>query len=131
MKRNIFRLLLAVILLALVYGIHYAWISFPIISGYNAKQMCTCMFVSGRDQKDIDTSDLGKFPLNIAVNKADFHDSSVTSTVLGTAKKKAIFRKGIGCTLINDITESDLKSQSFTIPSPPSLNTDSIAWPNV
>ena len=130
MKKNILRLLLAVILLALVYGINYAWISFPIISGYNAKQMCTCMFVSGRDQKDIDTSDLGKFPLNIAVNKADFHDSSVTSTVLGMASKKAIYRKGIGCTLINDIAESDLKSQAFTIPSSPSLNTDSIAWPN-
>lgn len=113
-----------------MYGIHYAWISFPIISGYNAKQMCICVFVSGRDPKDIDTSDLGKFPLSIATNKVNFHDSSVTSTVWGMATKKVIYRKGIGCTLINDINEEQLRSQVFEIPPAPLQNTDTIAWPN-
>ena len=130
MKRNILRVLLAVILLALIYGIHYAWISFPIISGYNAKQMCTCVFVSERDPKDIDTSDLGEFPLSIANNKVGFHDSSVTTTIWGMATKKAIYRKGIGCTLINDITEEQLRSQAFEMPSAPLQNADAIAWPN-
>lgn len=129
MRKNLLRLLLAVILLALVYGIHYAWISFPIISGYNAKQMCTCVFVSDRDPKDIDSSDLGESPLNIATNKVNYQDSSVTSTVWGMAVKKAIYRKGIGCTLINDITETQLRSQSFEIPTPAFKNTDTIAWP--
>ncbi|MGH2563005.1 MAG: serine hydrolase domain-containing protein, partial [Ginsengibacter sp.] len=129
MKKNILRLLLIVILIALVYGIHYAWISFPIISGYNAKQMCTCVFVSGRDPKDIDTSDLGEFPLSVATNKVNYGDSSVTTTVWGIATKKAIYRKGIGCILINDITEKQLRSQTFEIPIPPLQNTDTIAWP--
>ena len=92
--------------------------------------MCTCVFVSGRDPKDIDTSDLGELPLNIATNKVNYEDSSVTSTVWGTASKKAIYRKGIGCTLINDISEKQLRSQSFEIPVPPSQNADSIEWPN-
>ena len=130
MKRLILRLLLIVILVALGWGIHYAWVSFPIISGYNAKQMCTCVFVSGRDPKDIDTSDLGELPLSIATNKVNYEDSSVTSTIWGTASKKAIYRRGIGCTLINDIREKQLRSQSFAIPVPTVQNTDSISWPN-
>ena len=128
-KKKLLRLLLVVILLGVTWIIHYAWISFPIISGFNAKQMCTCMFVSGRDQKDIDTTDLGEFPLSIATNKINLKDSSVTSTVWGMAAKKAIYRKGIGCTLINEIDEEKLRSQVFIIPSPPTLNTDSLAWP--
>ncbi|MEO9033665.1 MAG: serine hydrolase [Ginsengibacter sp.] len=124
------RLVMIVILLVLSWVVHYAWISFPIISGYNAKQMCSCVFVSGRDQKAIDTSDLGEFPLNVASNKVNFTDSSVTATVLGMAMQNAIYRKGIGCTLINDITEEKLRSQVFVIPAPPAVNTDSIAWPS-
>ena len=129
MKRFILRLLLIVILIAIGWGIHYAWVSFPIISGYNAKQMCTCVFVSGRDPKDIDTSDLGELPLSIASNKVNYEDSSVTSTVWGTASKKAIYRSGVGCTLINDISEKQLRSQSLEIPVSTVYNADSIAWP--
>lgn len=130
MKRFILRLLLIVILIALGWGIRYAWVSFPIISGYNAKQMCTCVFVLGREAKDIDTSDLGELPLSIATNKVNYKDSSVTSSVWGTASKKAIYRRGIGCTLINDMSEKQLRSQSFVIPVASVQNTDSIAWPN-
>lgn len=130
MKRFILRLMLIVILVALAWGIRYAWVSFPIISGYNAKQMCTCVFVSGRDAKNIDTSDLGELPLSIATNKVNYEDSSVTSTVWGTASKKAIYRRGIGCTLINDISEKQLGSQTFVIPAATVQNADSIAWPN-
>jgi hypothetical protein len=51
----------------LIWVIHYAWISFPIISGFGAKQICSCMFVSGRTQESIDTSDLGDFPLPLGL----------------------------------------------------------------
>ncbi len=129
MRKYFFRVCLTVIFIVLLWVIHYAWISFPIISGYNAKQMCTCVFVSGRDPKDIDTSDLGWFPLNIATNKVNFQDSSVTSAVWGFATKKAVYRKRIGCTLINDINEKQLRLQSFEIPEPPHQNSDTIGWP--
>lgn len=109
--------------------IYYTWISFPIISGFNAKQMCTCIFVSGRTEISIDTSDLGEFPLNVATNTVNLKDSSVTSTVLGLAKKKAIYRKGIGCTLINGISEKNVRSQVYVI-SPPPEDTDTLPWPD-
>ncbi|MEO6330430.1 MAG: serine hydrolase, partial [Ginsengibacter sp.] len=130
LKITFLHLLLAVIFIALAFVIHYAWISFPIISGFNAKQMCTCIFVSGRDKKDLDTSEFSAAPLSLAKNEVNFIDSSVTSSVLGMAKRKAIFRKGIGCTLINEISEKELRAQVFHIASPPLLNTDSIPWPS-
>ncbi|MEP6949274.1 MAG: serine hydrolase [Ginsengibacter sp.] len=129
MKKIILRLLLAVIFIALIWVIHYAWVSFPIISGFDAKEMCSCAFVSNRDKKDMDTGEFADLPLSLARNEVNFGDSSVTSTIWGMAKKKAIYRKGTGCTLINDINENKLRSQTFLIPAPPFLNTDTIPWP--
>lgn len=129
MKKIIKRTLLIIVLIALGYGIHYCWVSFPIISGFGAKQMCSCMFVSGRTEQSVDTGELTAFPLNLGSYKVNIQDSSVTGSVLGFAKKKAIYRKGIGCTVINDISEDELRAQTFSIPSPPAINTDTLAWP--
>ena len=130
MKKNILRVAVSVILIALIWAIHYAWISFPIISGFDAKEMCTCVFVSGRDKAAMDTSEFAAIPFSIARNEVNTGDSSVTSTVWGMAKKKAIYRKGIGCTLINEISEETLRSQTFPIPMPSHVNTDTIPWPD-
>lgn len=129
LKKIIRRLLVTVILVVFIWGFYYAWISLPIISGFDAKEMCTCVFVSGRDKRAMDTSEFADFPFNLVRNEVDFHDSSVTSTLWGIAKKKAIYRRGTGCTLINDITEHDLRSQTFSIAAPALLHTDTIPWP--
>jgi CubicO group peptidase (beta-lactamase class C family) len=122
-----------IIIISLIFVsvvIRYLWISLPIISGFNAKQMCTCFFVSGRNKKDIETSDLGKFPLNIATNKINKEDSSVTTTILGLAKQKAIYREGFGCTIVKDIQEADLRTRVAVIPLAPALDRNNIPWPN-
>ncbi|MEP6927680.1 MAG: serine hydrolase, partial [Ginsengibacter sp.] len=130
LKKIILRLILTVILIALAWGIHYAWISFPIISGFDAKEMCTCAFVSGREKTGIDTSEFADFPLSLPKNEVNLQDSSVTSSIWGMAKKKAIYRRGIGCTLINDVSENELRAQAFSIPASPVFNTDTIPWPD-
>jgi hypothetical protein len=56
-------------------------------------------------------------------------DSSVTASVWGMAERKAIYRHGIGATLVNDFTETDIRKQVFHIPPKPHNNTDSIPWP--
>lgn len=128
MKKIIVRSLLLIALIALAWGIHYAWITFPIVTGFDAKQVCTCVFVSGRNTADIDTTEMGEYPFNLAKYEVNYEDSSVTATVWGMAKRKAIYRKGIGCTLINDIDEQQLRSQVFNIPSPP-VHPDTMLWP--
>ena len=129
LKKIIKRSLLIITSIALIWAVHYAWTAFPIISGFDAKQVCTCVFVSNRDTKALDTSEMAELPFSLGSYEVNTKDSSVTATVWGMAKKKAIYRKGIGCTLINDITEQQLRSQVFAIPAPPLLNTDTIPWP--
>jgi len=123
------RLILVVVLALLAYGIRYAWVSFPIITGYGAKNLCSCMFVGGRTEKSVKEEELADSPLNLGTYTADEKDSSVTGTVAGLAKRKAIYRKGLGCTLINDMTEAELRAQHFVTAPPPPVNPDTIAWP--
>lgn len=130
MKKIFRRMFLAVLLLALLGVIYYAWISFPIMTGFAAKQMCTCTFVSGREQKDIEANELGFFPVSLVRNVINFEDSSVTSTILWLAKKKAYYRKKIGCTLINNVSSDQLHAQVFAIPASPLINLDSLLWPS-
>ncbi len=87
------------------------------------------MFVSNRTQESIDAAEMNEFPFKLGKYVVNMQDSSVTATVLGFAKQKAIYRKGLGCTLINDIPEQQVRAQVFSIPSPPLLNTDTIPFP--
>ncbi len=106
-------------LLTLLYAIYYCWLSFPIISGGNAKIACSCAFIQGRSKESIEKEELSVVPLSLAELIIDIKDSSVTATVLGMAKRKAIYRKGLGCTLVNDISETELRAQPFYIPQAP------------
>lgn len=123
MKRLVLFLLLAVI----GYGIYYAWFAFPIISGFSAKNACSCSFLQGRTEENINREELGSFPLSIGSININYKDSSVTGSVLGLAKRKAIFRKGLGCTLINDLSEDAVRAQRFSV-TPFNLPPDT-AWP--
>jgi len=129
-KRAVKRVFIIALLAVIAYGIHYAWASFPVISSYGAKNLCSCIFVAGRDEKDVKQQELGDFPLSIGTYKIDYKDSSVTGTVFGFASHKAIFRKGLGCTIVNDFSEKEIRAQHFILASAPSINTDSIPWPS-
>ena len=100
-KRVITRVLLLIVIVALAYGIRYCWLSFPIISGYGAKNMCSAVFLAGRSEQQERSQELGFFPMSLGTFTVDYKDSSVTGTVLGFARKRAIYRKGLGATLVN------------------------------
>jgi CubicO group peptidase (beta-lactamase class C family) len=115
-KKIVTRSLLFLLLAALCYGVYYCWFSFPIISGYSAKNACSCVFIQGRTKESINKEELGSFPLSLGSIEINYKDSSVTGTVLGLAKRKAIYRSGLGCTLINDLSENAVRSQNFSVP---------------
>jgi CubicO group peptidase (beta-lactamase class C family) len=102
--------------------------AFPIVSGYSAKNLCSHVFVSGREAQDVIDKELGNMPLAIGSPKIDLEDQSASATVFGLAKKKAIYRPGLGCTLINSVEEEDLRAESFNKPSFP-YDKDTAAWP--
>ena len=128
-RRIIIRSLLFLLLLIIAGGSWYAWRAFPIISGYGAKNMASAIFVQHREKAEIIEKDLGRFPLSLGHFTVNKKDSSVTGTVWGFAKRKAIYRKGLGCTLINEFSEAAIRAQHFDIPSAPVINKDSIPWP--
>lgn len=123
---KVFGWLLIVVLIVVAW---IAWGVFPAVSGYGAKNMCSAVYLQHRDANDIIKEDLAGFPLSLGTFELDEKDSSVTGSVWGLAKRKAIFRSNIGATLVNDFTEEQIRAQHFSIPPKPVVNMDSIAWP--
>ena len=93
MKKIIIRSLLIIFIAALVWIIHYAWVSFPIIIAFGAKEICSCMFVSGRDKRDIEKQDLEGLPSLLGRYEVNIKDSSVTGTVWVWQRKKRFTEK--------------------------------------
>ncbi len=129
MPKKILRFILLLLAGALAYGIYYCWTSFPILTGYSAKLMCSGLFVSQRTEDDISSKDLSEKLMQLATCKVDYTDSSVTASVWGMAKQKAIYRKGLGATLVSEYSEAEIRNQTFTIPVSSPINTDTIPWP--
>lgn len=120
---------LLLLFLLIAIAIWYAWRAFPIIAGYGAKNMASAIYLQNRKPADILKEDLGDFPLWLGSYKINEKDRSVTGSVWGFAKRKAIFRQGLGCTLINDLSEAQIRGQRFVLPSTVNANNDSIPWP--
>ncbi len=107
----IFSLLL--LLAATFYFVLYP--KLEIIAGYNAKILCSCIFVSHIPEDTATRIDLGFGPLWLATNSVDYRSKTVESSVWGLHPKKAIYRDGLGCTLFHNISETEVSSQKFNI----------------
>lgn len=119
---------LFILIVSIGVAVYYASQAFPIITGYGAKNLCSCAYLSGRSQQSVLDNELSAFPLSLGTFELHPEDSSATATVFGFAEHKAIYRKGLGCTLINEMTEEELRKQRFNLPKT-LPNQDSIAWP--
>lgn len=129
MKNKIKKLILPLSAALVLLTVYACWISFPIATGYGAKVLCSGVFISGRSEKNVIHNDLDFFPVNCAKCKIDFKDSSATCSLLGLATHKAIYRKGLGATLVNGFTQQEIRAQRFLLPAKPVVNTDTVMWP--
>jgi CubicO group peptidase (beta-lactamase class C family) len=127
--RIILRSLCALLILVLAIGVWYAWRAFPIISGFGVKNMASAVFLQHRNPADVLKEELAFFPVSLGTYTINKNDSSVTGSVWGFAKRKAIYRTGLGCTLVNDFTETEIRQQQFDLPDRVQINTDTIPWP--
>lgn len=123
MKKLLFVLVLFIILLIGAFQV-FVVPKLDIVNGYASKKACSCYFISERELKSIKEQDLSESPLNLASLKVNLQDSSVVSSVLGIFKRKAKFKQGLGCVLINGQDDVD---NEFRRPLP-EVN-DSLAWP--
>lgn len=98
------------------------------MSGYVAKSACSAVYVSKRKPDDVKKEEFS-FPFSLVSFRVDDRDSSVSASVIGLARKKAIYRKGLGATLLNGISEEELRRQAIALPAAPGYSQDSLAWP--
>ncbi len=121
-------LVLIVVVAALAYGAHYFIARAPIFTGYAAKDLASWTFLTHRTQKDIEKHDLSFFPVNLSHNVIDKKHKRVTGTFLGMAKQVAVYRQGLGCTLVADADINKVMQQKMTEPVLPK-NPQNIYWP--
>lgn len=98
-------------------------------AGYSAKVMCSSVFVSGRDPADVEEVDLSPtrgYPISV---KVDRENKRTTATVLGLFSKQAIYRDGLGCTVVVDESEEEIKARAASAPISPRRLSDDVLWP--
>jgi len=128
-KKILKRTFLSILLILVIVFVWLSFTVFPAISGYGSKNLCSAVYLQHRNPIDVIKEDLGAFPLSLGTFTVNEKDSSVTGSVWGLAKRKTIYRKGVGCTIINDLTEEEIRKQQFVLPTKPSIISNSIAWP--
>ena len=99
--KKIVKILGLPVILLLVY---YLYINYPldIISGYSAKSIASGHFIDQRSQEMIENGDNDVSIIFLAANKIDDNGKFATASVFGFKERKAIYREGLGASLIND-----------------------------
>ncbi len=128
-KRIILRLVWILLIAAAGALTWYGWVSFPILSGFGSKVMCSAVFDAGRNENQVRDQDLSAYMMKLGDFKVNYADSSVTGSVFGLAKRKAIYREGLGATLVSQLSEQEIRSQQMNLAVKPAVFTDTIPWP--
>ena len=99
--KKIVKILGLPVVLLLVY---YLYINYPldIISGFSAKSIASGHFIDQRSLEMIENGDNDVSIIFLATNKIDGNGKFATASVFGFKERKAIYREGLGATLIND-----------------------------
>ncbi len=123
------RIIIWIVVIVLLGGLYYGINSFAkIFNGYAAKDLCSCIYLSERDQASIEKYDLASFFVSLPTNVWDEENRTVTSTFFGMAAQTAVYRDGLGCALVNDADIEVVKKQAY-VPKFPEYNPDTVFWP--
>ena len=109
MKKAVKRILLIISAGIITFAIYYAWPRVPIITAFAAKGMCSSVFIAEKDPERVSLEDLSFFTISLA-------------------KRKAVFREGLGAVLVLNTPEDTLRLQTLNIPVP-GYRPDTLPWP--
>ena len=93
-------------------------------AGYSAKTACSCVFVSKRDFEDVLNEDISQSAAGFITPSINLEKQYAEASFLGI-KRRAIYRDDMGCTLISERTEEEIRSMPIRTHS-----IDLAAWPN-
>ena len=100
------------------YGVYYTGQMARVLTGFGAKQLCSCVFVSERTSASVLQNELNRFPYNLAFYEVNRKAQWAGSRLVFGKLRKAVYREGLGCVLLTDEDQfARAKQDSFTPPS--------------
>jgi CubicO group peptidase (beta-lactamase class C family) len=121
---------LAVMLAAGVVGYYKIGKIALVGTGYNAKILCSSVFVSGRNPADVEKVDLGATASIPFTNEIDLSRRTASATLFGLYKQTAVYREGLGCTLAVDVSGEELAKRVDAVPKTASPLSKDVLWPD-
>jgi len=100
--KKIIKLLALVLVLTILYFGFTTYPKLDLISGFSAKSIASGHFLDNRSKELIEKTDNDIKMIDLATNTIDEAGKFATSAVYGLKERKAIYREGLGATLIND-----------------------------
>jgi CubicO group peptidase (beta-lactamase class C family) len=120
MKKK-FKIFAVLLLLVLVYLRITIYPQLDLISGFSSKSVASGHFLDNRSLETIQQGDNDIDKIDWATNEINDAERFVTSKVYGLKERKAIYREGLGATLIND--DFDV-SKPYLVPKRSKINTN-------
>ena len=123
-KRTLLVLGVVILLLLAFGGYRLYWFlkTWPIGAGLAAKTLCSSVFLSGRTPEDVLQEELADMAAFVQTD-VDYERKQVAVS-LGPVQRRAIYREGLGCTMIPDDGEAVGAPMAVeTVPQPDAL------WP--
>ena len=100
--KKFFKIFAVLVLLLLVYLRIAIYPQLDLISGFASKSVASGHFIDNRSLETIQQGDNDIDKIDWAKNTINHSEKYVTATVYGFKERKAIYREGLGATLIND-----------------------------
>jgi CubicO group peptidase (beta-lactamase class C family) len=105
--KKFFKVLAVLLVVVLVYLRISIYPQLDLISGFSAKSVTSSHFIDGRNLETIQQGDNDIDKIDWATNEINDEGKFVTSSIHGLKERKAIYREGLGATLINDDFDLD------------------------
>ena len=119
--KKFLKIFLVLILIVLIYFRIAIYPQLDLISGFSAKSVASAHFIGNRNLEIIQKNDNDIPKVDWATNDINEVGKFVTSKVYGLKTRKAIYREGLGATLIDDNFD---ESKPYEIPKRTKLNTN-------
>ncbi len=100
--KKFFKIFAVLVVLLLVYLRIAIYPQLDLISGFASKSVASGHFIDNRSLETIQQGDNDIPKIDWAKNTINDSEKYVTATVYGLKERKAIYREGLGATLIND-----------------------------
>ena len=111
--KKLLKIFAVLLLVAFVYLRIAIYPQLDLISGFSAKSVASGHFIDNRSLETIQKGDNDIPKVDWATNEIDENGKFATSKVYGLKTRKAIYREGLGATLINDDFEV---SKPYNVP---------------